>query len=334
VRALPERSELEIMFPKLDGYRVEIPDRKIVWAFGVHSKYRLSGERVATMVQVEGLLGPEAVVVTDYLHVRTQTVAYELAKHLVTKKFVGIDQERDKKPWLFPQLLNLCKEWLSTELLLDAGTCIGHLIISEFCAEAAERIFDSVIGNEEDGVQILLPIIRRFDSEGSTTDVNFATRKPVMPTVKSHVNNVVLDGKDDNTWERAMAEALEANEAVHAYVKNDHLGFSVPYVLNGKSYDYLPDFLARLVPAEDGIERTLIVEVSGTHKPKAPTEAKAITARNRWCRSVNNSGNHGIWGYLEVNDPGADAYRAVLAQAVADLYARDPKITGQTDEEN
>jgi type III restriction enzyme len=334
VRALTERQDLEIVFPKLDGYRVEIPDQKVRWEFGQDTTYHLSGERVATKVKVEGVLGPEEVIVADYSTFRNQTVAYYLAEHLVTRKFAGLDADRDKKPWIFPQVLELCKNWLSTQVTYDVNTCPGHLIISEFRAEACERIYDSVIGGDESEIQILLPIIRRFDSAGTTTEVNFSTRKPVFATSKSHVNYVVLDGKDDNTWERAMAEALEANNQVATYVKNDHLGFAVPYVLNGKSYDYLPDYLVRIAEQEDGVERFLIVEVSGTHKPKAPTFAKAITARNRWCRAVNNSGKHGLWGYLEVHDPGPDSYKAALAKAIADLSAREPKITGQTDEEN
>jgi len=334
VRALAERSDLEIAFPKLDGYRIEIPDQKVRWEFGPHTTYHLSGERVATKVRLEGVLGPDDVVESDFSLFRDQTVAYRLAEHLVTRKFVGLDAVRDRKPWLFPQILELCKHWLSTQVTYDASTCPGHLIISEFRAEACERIYDSIIGGDEAEVQILLPIIRRFDSVGTTADVNFGTRKPVFATSKSHVNYVVLDGKVDNTWERAMAEALEANSNVAAYVKNDHLGFTIPYVLNGKSFDYLPDYLVRLTPAEDSVERFLIVEVSGTHKPKAPTVAKALTARNRWCRAVNNSGNHGLWGYLEVHDPGPDSYKAVVAKAIHDLYGREPKIIGQTDEEN
>jgi len=318
----------------LDGYRIEIPDQKVRWEFGQHTTYHLSGDRVATKVQVEGVLGPDEVIIIDYSSIRNQTVAYHLAEHLVTRKFVGLDVERDKKPWLYPQVLELCKHWLATQVTYDANTCPGHLIISEFRAEACERIYDSIIGGDESEIQILLPIIRRFDSEGTTADVNFGTRKPIFATSKSHVNYVVLDGKVDNTWERAMAEALEANSNVASYVKNDHLGFSIPYVLNGKSYDYLPDYLVRLIAAEDGVDRFLIVEVSGTHKPKAPTVAKALTARNRWCRAVNNSGNHGLWGYLEVHDPGPDSYKAVVSKAIADLYAREPKIIGQTDEEN
>jgi type III restriction enzyme len=334
VRALSDRSHLEITFPKLDGYRIEIPEQKLAWQFGEHTKYALSSERVANWVRVEGVLGEKMDVHIDLERLRAQTVAYQLASHLLATKFVGLDADKDKKPWLFPQVLQMCKEWIASQVVYGPNTNVGHLTITEFRAEACERIYDSVIGADDEEVQILLPIIRRFDPDGTTADVNFPTRKPVMDTTKSHVNYVVLDGKQDNTWERAMAEALEVNQDVFSYVKNDHLGFAVPYVLNGKSFDYLPDYLVRLKPADDGIERTLIVEVSGTHKPKAPTAAKALTARNRWCRAVNNAGSYGLWGYLEVHAPGDDAYKAALAQAIKDLYQREPKILGQTDEEN
>ena len=33
---------------------------------------------------------------------------------------------------------------------------------------------------------------------------------------------------------------------MHAYVKNDHLGFTIPYVHKGRSHSYIPDFLVRL----------------------------------------------------------------------------------------
>ena len=48
-----------------------------------------------------------------------------------------------------------------------------------------------------------MPIVRRFDSAGSTDDVHFITRKVVMdpPPAKSHLNHVVLDGLRGNSWE-------------------------------------------------------------------------------------------------------------------------------------
>ena len=142
----------------------------------------------------------------------------------------------------------------------------------------------------------MLPLYRRFDSEGSTDDVDFLSRKVVVKAKKSPVNLVVLDGPRGNTWEETVAALLEASHEVHSYVKNDHLGFEIPYVHASKSHQYLPDFLVRLKKQEEeDVDRTLIIEVSGGQKSPGPTTAKAETARNQWCTAVNNDGGWGRW---------------------------------------
>jgi type III restriction enzyme len=90
---------------------------------------------------------------------------------------------------------------------------------------------------------------------------------------------------------------------VAAYVKNDHLGLTIPYVFEGRSRQYLPDFLVRLKPLDGEATCTLIVEVSGSHKPPGPTKEKADTARNLWLPAVNNHGGFGRWSYCELKDP-------------------------------
>ena len=94
-------------------------------------------------------------------------------------------------------------------------------------------------------------MIDRFDPIGSTGDVDFHTRKRTVPTEKSEVSHVTLDGKDGNTWEQLLASELELNRNVKSYVKNDHLGFTIPYVYKGRSHSYIPDFLVRLEPGGD-----------------------------------------------------------------------------------
>ena len=129
-----------------------------------------------------------------------------------------------------------------------------------------------------------------------------------------------LDGPRGNTWEEGVAELLESLPQVAAYVKNDHLGFTIPYVFQGRSRQYLPDFLVRLKPLEHDEEtRTLIVEVSGSHKPPGPTKEKAETARNLWVPAVNNHGGFGRWSYCELKDP--TRFRSDLEAAIAALRA-------------
>src|SRR5262249_15241332 len=132
-------------------------------------------------------------------------------------------------------------------------------------------------------------------------DVSFITRKPAVPAHKSHVNLVVLDGPGGNTWEQVVAGLLEADPRVQSFVKNDHLGFTIPYVWEGRSHQYVPDFLVLLVPLPgDKYDRKLIVEVSGGRKSPGPTAVKATTARDHWCTAVNNHEGLGRWGYVEI----------------------------------
>ena len=123
-----------------------------------------------------------------------------------------------------------------------------------------------------------------------------------MPATKSHVSHVVLDGEKGNTWEENTADILEGHGQVWSYVKNDRLGFDIPYVHEGRSHEYVPDFLVQMVAQPDGIERTLIIEVSGGRKDQELRAVKAQTARDRWCAAVNNHGGWGRWAYLEIDD--------------------------------
>ena len=129
-----------------------------------------------------------------------------------------------------------------------------------------------------------------------------------------------------------MAAYAEGNPDVAAYVKNDHLGFEIPYLHLGTRHDYVPDFLMRLKQREDDVVRTLVVEVSGGEKrlkAASLTDMKVTAARDLWCRSVNNHGGFGVWGYLEVTDP--NLFKVELDDAIARLYADEPSVVGEPD---
>ena len=134
---------------------------------------------------------------------------------------------------------------------------------------------------------------------GSTRYVDFDTTKAVFPTAsdKCHVSHVVAD---TGSWEQKMAQVLEEMPEVVRYVKNQGLGFTIPYSLNGEEKQYDPDFIAQLSSAgrrvgpsgpADRDVLNLIVEVSGeARKDKA---AKVTSA-----------------GFVEVTDPW-DAQRTI-----------------------
>lgn len=162
----------------------------------------------------------------------------------------------------------------------------------------------------------------------------FDTRKHVFPTTHSHVSHVTLDGRDGNTWERAVAQACEtlaADGVITSYVKNDHLGFVIPYVHKGRTHQYWPDFLLRLPPQPgEAITRTLIVEVSGSQKSPGPTREKARTARDSWCTAVNNHRGFGRWAYVEMGKADVDDAETYL-RTVVQLLIDDQPLTGDPD---
>ena len=73
---------------------------------------------------------------------------------------------------------------------------------------------------------------------------------------------------------------LESLPGVAAYVKNDHLGFAIPYTLDGEQRAYLPDFLVRARANEGEDPVTWIVEVSGA--VRRDKDANVRTARDLW----------------------------------------------------
>jgi type III restriction enzyme len=333
VYAMPERDELRITFPKLNGYRIEIPDERFHPSFHENCQLRLDPTTVATITKTSGIAGQMETQELDMVrNARPQEIAYQVARVLVQGKLAAHDDV--PRPWLFPNLVEIAREWLDTCVTVDANTTIGMLLLSEGSHLAAERVFEALVKQDGQRERRLLPILRPFDSEGSTDDVQFFTRKAVIEATKSHVNRVVLDGPGGNTWEEILALLLEQHPDVAAYVKNDHLDFAIPYVHEGRSYQYVPDFLVRLKQRTDDVARTLIIEVSGgrksAHSP-GPVKAKADTARYQWCAAVNNHGGFGRWGYVEVKDP--VTAKDYLDGWIENLYA-DGDVTGLVDRED
>jgi len=328
VCAVEERWRLAISFPNLDGYRVELPDEALHADFDDESRWHLDRQTVALWVENRGVVGAaEEVDLEDIRRARTQQIAFAIAKTLAEREDFFASMGGVERPWLFPQLVDICRRWLNDCVTTDPDVAKGHLLLAQPRHLAAEKVFSAIVHYPGTRAPVLLPVLRRFDSEGSTNDVRFITRKVVMdpPPRKSPLNHVVLDGLRGNSWEEHLAGLLEDDPRVKSYVKNERLGFTIPYVHQGRAHDYVPDFLVRLETEPADVERTLIVEVSGSLKSPGPTKAKADTARNLWCAAVNNDGRWGRWGYVEVHNPANEGH--ILYDAIDALY-RDMPVIG------
>jgi type III restriction enzyme len=312
VRAIPDRIACEITWPRLIGYRYELPAERLRAEFSADSQLALTNADLATKTEVEGIVGEGRIDTLDDLKGRRlNEVAFRLAKLTLDRYFR--DDEGHEKPWLFPQLLTITKRWLVECLTCKGGTFPQLLMFVTFAHAAADRIYRSIVASAE-GTPSLKPILRPYEALGSTRYVDFHTIKETYKTRpdRCHVSHVV----GDSGWEFKLAHDLEDMDGVVAYVKNQNLGFSIPYTIDGAERQYHPDFPVRL---DDGRgpddPLNLIVEVTGERKKDK--EAKTATAKTLWVPAVNNHGGLGRWAFLEIADPYdnvGDLIRAVAAR--------------------
>jgi len=228
---------------------------------------------------------------------RPNEVAFLLAKLVLTKYFS--DEQGGSRPWLFPQVLAIVKQWLAACVTLKDNTFPQMLMFTALANDAADKVYQSIVQGSATQ-PVLKPVLQPYDTVGSTRYVDFDTTRPTYLTNadRCHVSHVALD----SSWEATLAERLEAMAEVRRYVKNQSLGFTIPYTLNGEQHHYVPDYIVCL---DDGHGPNdllnLIIEVTGERK-KAKV-AKVATARTLWTPAVNQHGGFGRWAFLEITDP-------------------------------
>ena len=299
VRALEERIACEITFPRVIGYRYELPGEQLTANFTVDSQMAISTRDVPTRTETAPIVGESTFHTLYDLSIRReQEVDFRLAK-LVLERHCR-DAEGDTKPWLFPQLLAIVRRWRAECLTLKDNTFPQLLLFHELADDAAEHIYQAIVSSTS-GEKTLRPILRPYDTVGSTRYVEFDTTRPVYPTdpARCHISHVVAD---TGSWEQKMAQAIEEMDEVVRYVKNHALGFTIPYTLNGQERPYTPDFVIHIDDGHGPDDLlNLIVEVSGeARKDKA---AKVAAARNLWTPAINNHGGYGRWAFIEISDP-------------------------------
>jgi type III restriction enzyme len=299
VTAQRERAALEMIFPRVVGYRIDLPEEKLEANFTDNSKLVLTPDMVGPgQTLLEGIVG-EGVTLTvaEMKDKRPSTVSYELAKYLLYSHFKDADGE--PKLHLFYQIQRIVRSWIDEGYLqCKGGTGPWMLQILTIAAQAAERIYNGIaaaIGDEERIRAVLDP----YNPKGSTRHVGFMTSKDLYATspAKCHVNYVVCD----SSWEAELARAAEAHPRVLSYVKNQGLGLEVPYKDGAIARFYVPDFIVNIDDGhgpEDPLH--LIVEVKGYRRENV--KLKSETMRQQWIRGVNNLGTYGRWAFEEFTD--------------------------------
>lgn len=295
----PERDTIGIQFPRIEGYRIELPSEELTAHFTPDSVLELNPNLVGPCITlVQGIIGEEVELNVKHLEgMRQSTIIYHLTKHLLYTKYR--DPGEDPKFYLFGQLKRIARQWLEGGYLRCTGqTYPAQMLYQEIADMACERIRSAITEacTEEDRPIKAIP--DAYNPIGSTAHINFTTSKTNLWRTDSrrcHVNYVACD----SDWEAEFCRVAESHPNVKSYIKNQGLGLEVPYLYGSIQRKYIPDFIVQI---DDGHSDplNLIVEIKGYRGEDA--KEKANTMRNYWIPGVNNLGFYGRWAFAEFTE--------------------------------
>lgn len=295
----PDRDALEIRFPRVLGYRVELPEERLTGEFNEDSVLELTPDLVGPSVtQNSGIIGES--VDLNLIHtgdLRRSTLLFHLTQRLLYTKWR--DPGEEAKLHLFGQLKRITKQWLDACLVCKGGTYPAQLMYQELADMACTRITAGITQALKDKRPIKA-LLDPYNPTGSTIHVNFNTSRHdrwETDARRCHINWIILD----SDWEAEFCRVAEAHPRVKAYVKNHNLGLEVPYRYGSETRRYIPDFI---VLVDDGHGENdllhLIVEIKGYRREDA--KEKKSTMDTYWVPGVNNLETYGRWAFAEFTE--------------------------------
>ncbi|MBI3736153.1 DEAD/DEAH box helicase family protein [Candidatus Sumerlaeota bacterium] len=306
IHAIPEKAKFEIKFPRVEGYTQAIRNRIHVNWESV-PKLTIEPDKIPTEVEVMGLSVTnegrmsltgknkieKATLEAFRAQRRIQEIEFDLATGLTN---FYLSKRRDEIPAqkLFPQLLSVVRRYVDEKLEVRRPGDKKDAGLSPYYGWLVERLVEAIRPDTSRGESPEVPRYEQNRGAGSTEDVDFWSSKDVREVNRSHLNFVVADTKK---WEQAAAYLIDTHPAVDAFVKNQGLGFAIPYLHNGQMHDYVPDFIIRLRDGNPPMQ--VILETKGFD----PLEEIKKQAAERWVAAVNADGTYGRWAYRLVKHP-------------------------------
>ncbi|WP_425520117.1 BPTD_3080 family restriction endonuclease [Thiothrix unzii] len=293
----PARNPLAITFPRVEGYRVELPEERLSATFNADSLLELTPALVGpSITRNSGIIGEAVDLNLKHLgDMRHSTLLMNLTKRLLYTKWR--DPGEEPKLHLFGQLKRIAKQWLDGYLVCKGGTYPAQLMYQELADMACERI-TAGITRAMVGERPVKAMLDAYNPTGSTAHVSFHTAKTdrwETSPQHCHVNWAILD----SDWEGEFCRVVEAHPRVKAYVKNHNLGLEAPYQYGSTRRTYIPDFIV-LVDDGQADPLHLIVEIKGYRREDA--KEKKATMENYWVPGVNNLKRYGRWAFAEFGD--------------------------------
>ena len=223
---------------------------------------------------------------------RTQKIIFEAARDVYDQMKPNW---KGSTEYLLSQLIRLVEKFVSSDNIHITPPLFGEddlkrrILITLNMNKVVQHIWEAI---RFENTEALVPVFDTDHPIRSTGDMRtWYTGKPCEVVRKSHINFCVFESR----WEASEAFELDRNNNVVAWVKNDHLGFEIPYTFEGVIHKFRPDFITKLV-----IGTTLILETKGQDSQQDRTKREFL---DEWVRAVNGHGGFGKWAWAVSRNP-------------------------------
>ena len=306
IYSVPEKAEHEITFPIVTGYH-QSGSLDVFVDWDQVSKVTIDPMQIPQLVELTPLTTPHGslaaygpgkkpvLTLNNWRAMfRDQQVAFRLAREICQRWQADTGAAAVPLPQLFPEVAFAAKRFLAEKLDRkgDSQPC-DVLLVGQYMQGAIDALLEAIKKGSSIAHSEVAVVPQGAAGRGSTLYVDFHTTKPIYPATRCHLNAMVADTRK---WEQSAAFLLDSHAGVKSWVKNDRLGFFIPYRNRGLPAQYVPDFVVVMASGQN-----LIVEIKGQVTDSANAKAKAA---QRWVGAVNRLGQHGTWHYLLVTDPG------------------------------
>ncbi len=199
------------------------------------------------------------------------------------------------KDYLLAQLFGLVERFLDSDKIMILPGLFSRedlrrrIVLALNMSRIVRHIWEAI---RQENSEVITPIFDTAKPIRSTRDMNtWYTGRPVAPANRSHINFCVYD----SAWESCESFHIERSQKVSAWVKNDHLGFEIPYIYKGERKNYRPDFILRMA---DGT--FLVIETKGQETDQDKTKRAFL---EEWIKAVNEHGGFGKWRFALSRHP-------------------------------
>jgi type III restriction enzyme len=291
IESLPENKRFEISWPNVLRIDHEYGER-LKLDFDEVSPLALAAMDTPQIAELAPVLEGKPDV-SRIAEIRLEELASRYRMQKIVFETAARVYEQMKPTWkgdrglLLSQVIHLVEGYLERRRIAISPPLFGEddvrrrLVYVLNMTKIVQHIMQAI---KTENTESLVPI---FDSERpirATGDMlPWFTGRPCEHTKRSHVNMCVYD----STWEATESAELDRNKNVAAWVKNDHLGFEIPYVYRGVVRVFRPDFLVRLTSG-----RVLVLEVKGQDDEQNRTKREFLA---EWVKAVNGQGGFGSW---------------------------------------